>query len=202
MPDGQKIEIKQAKGRPMLTWVGKQPLRYVTAFPAQRIETFSAWDIATYSEVWSDWPMSYPKSGLLFHGDNKEVLAHLLANGFREKIKLIYIDPPFNTGVNYIRKVSLRGMRMEKIEGEGYSLSEQIQYENSWHTDIYLQGLYERLQLGKELLANGGIIFIRLDVHFGYYLRLLADEIFGRDSFQNEIVVNRIKKNVTKCVFR
>jgi DNA modification methylase len=126
------------------------------------------------------------------------VLAYLLTNGYRGKVNLIYIDPPFNTGVDYVRKVVLRGIKMEKLSGEEYSFAEQIQYANSWYVDAYLQFLYERLQLAKEVLANDGIIFIRLDVHFGYYLRMIADEVFGQDMFQNEIIVNRIKKNVTE----
>jgi DNA modification methylase len=200
MPEGVKVEIKPAKGRPMLTWVGKRPLRYVTAFPAQHIETFDPTGDAgkRAGDAWSDWPANYPRAGLLFHGDNKEVLAHLLANGYRGKVKLIYIDPPFNTGVDYVRKVTPRGIRMEKLEGEGYSFTEQVQYSNNWHIDAYLQFLYERLQLAKEILAEDGIIFIRMDVHFGYYLRLIADEVFGSDLFQNEVVVNRTKKNVTE----
>jgi len=181
-----EVKITAAKGRPMLTWVGKRPLRHVTTFPAQQIETFNPAG------------ESSDQSGLLFHGDNKEVLAHLLANGFRGKINLIYIDPPFNTGVDYVRKVTLRGVKMEKLDGEGYSFTEQVQYANSWHVDAYLQFLFERLQLAKEMLAEDGIIFIRMDVHFGYYLRLIADEVFGQDFFENEIIVNRIKKNVTE----
>jgi DNA modification methylase len=198
--ESKKIEIKQASGRPMLTWVGKRPLRYVTAFPAQHIESFGRTDDndRLTAETWNGWPSVYSKGGLLFHGDNKEVLAHLLANGFRGRIKLIYIDPPFNTGVDYIRKVTPRGMKTEKMEGAGYSFTEQIQYSNNWHVDAYLQFLYERLQLAHEMLAEDGIIFIRMDVHFGYYLKMIADEIFGQDNFQNEIVVNRIKKNVTE----
>lgn len=196
----ERIEIKQAKGRPMLTWVGKHPLRYVTAFPAQKIESFNPVNDAEKrtGDLWNDWPPNYPKGGLLFHGDNKEVLAHLLANGFRGKVKLIYIDPPFNTGVDYIRKVTLRGMKIEKIEGDSYSFTEQVQYSNNWHIDAYLQFLYERLQLAREMLSDDGIIFIRMDVHSGYHLKMMADEIFGQDKFQNEIVVNRIKKNVTE----
>ncbi len=134
---------------------------------------------------------------MLFHGDNKEVLAHLLANGYRGKVNLIYIDPPFNTGVDYVRKIVLRGLRSEKIEGEAYSFAEQIQYSANWHVDLFLQFLYERIQLGREMLAEGGMIFIRIDVHFASHVRLIADEIFGTDNFQNAIVVNRVKKNVT-----
>jgi hypothetical protein len=73
----QKAEVKitPAKGRPMLTWVGKRPLSHVTAFPAQHVETFDptgsfAATPAT-SELWKDWPVMYPRGGLLFHGDNK-----------------------------------------------------------------------------------------------------------------------------------
>ena len=59
---------------------------------------------------------AYANGGLLFHGDNKEVLAHLLASGFRGKVNLIYIDPPFDSGADYVRKVSLRGGGKRRIE--------------------------------------------------------------------------------------
>jgi hypothetical protein len=60
------------------------------------------------------------QGGLLYHGDNKEVLAHLLANGFRGQVKLIYIDPPFDSGADYVRKVQLRGPKgTVKLDGEG-----------------------------------------------------------------------------------
>lgn len=197
--EGKPVEISKAEGRPMLTWVGKRALRYVPAFPAQRIETFDPTGDAAKArrEMWNDWPHHYPKGGLLFHGDNKDVLAHLLANGFRGKVKLIYIDPPFNTGVDYVRKVTLRGIKSEKFEGEGYSFTEQLQYVANWHVDAFLQFLYERLQLAKEIMAQDGILFIRIDVHFESQLRLLADEVFP-GLFQNAIVVNRVKKNVTE----
>lgn len=101
----EKVTISKAKGRPMLTWVGMRPLTNVTAYPAQLIESFdanssSARNQEKDNETWSDWPAAYPQGGLLFHGDNKDVLAHLLANGFRGKVKLIYIDPPFDSGAD------------------------------------------------------------------------------------------------------
>ena len=78
MPQGTPVEIKPAKGRPMLTWVGKRPLRHVTAFPAQLVEVFEPQFAIQnrQSAIWQDWPDAYPRAGLLFHGDNKEVLAH------------------------------------------------------------------------------------------------------------------------------
>ena len=191
LPDGVKVEIKPAKGRPMLTWVGKRPLSRVTAFPAQLVETFAPGGnpAGAGSEVWADWPAAYPRGGLLFHGDNKEVLAHLLANGFRGKVKLIYIDPPFDSGADYVRKVTLRGAKgTAKIEGEGYTLGEQIQYTDIWANDNYLQFMYERLLLLKELLAEDGNIFMHCDSRKSHLLRCVMDEIFGPENFRNEIV--------------
>lgn len=190
----EQVKISAAKGRPMLTWVGKRPLSHVTAFPAQHIETFDPngefGRKPANLEVWKDWPGTYPKGGLLYHGDNKEVLAHLLANGFRGKVKLIYIDPPFDSGADYVRKVSLRGAKgTTKIEGETYTLGEQIQYTDIWANDTYLQFMYERLLLLRELLADNGNIVVHCDSTKSHHLRCILDEIFGSEkTFKNEII--------------
>ena len=108
------VTVAKAKGRPMLTWVGKKPLARVRAYPAQAIERFDATagkPMPLQEATWTDWSKDLPQGGLLYHGDNKEVLAHLLANGFRGKVKLIYIDPPFDSGADYVRKVQLRGAK-------------------------------------------------------------------------------------------
>ena len=137
---------------------------------------------------WSDWPATYPKGGLLFHGDNKEVLAHLLANGFRGKVNLIYIDPPFDSGADYVRKVSLRGPKgTTTIDGEAYTIGEQIQYGDIWANDTYLQFIYERLLLMKELLAANGSIYVHADTRRAHHIQCLMDEVFGGDNFQNSI---------------
>lgn len=193
MTEHKPVKITPAKGRPMLTWVGKRPLSQVTAFPAQHIETFDptgdAARRAADHDLWSDWPDRYPRGGLLFHGDNKDVLAHLLANGFRGKIKLIYIDPPFDSGADYVRRVRLRGATgTAQIEGEGYTLGEQIQYEDIWANDNYLQFMYERLLLLRELLAEDGNIFVQMDDRRLHYMKVVMDEVFGADNFVNDIV--------------
>lgn len=188
-----EITIKKAKGRPMLTWVGKKPLTRVRAYPAQAVEAFTDESLPVAAEVdWSDWPDASPQGGLLFHGDNKDVLAHLLANGFRGKVKLIYIDPPFDSGADYVRKVELRGAKgTTKLDGEEYTLGEQIQYTDIWANDNYLQFMYERLQMLKDLLADDGSIFLHCDWHQNHHLRLLMDEVFGATNFINEIVWKR-----------
>jgi DNA modification methylase len=189
-----EVKITAAKGRPMLSWVGKRPLTRVTSFPAQHVETFDpSGDAAQRAgPEWDDWPTAYPRGGLLFHGDNKEVLAHLLANGFRGKVDLIYIDPPFDSGADYVRRVSLRGAKgTARLDGEGYTLGEQIQYTDIWANDNYLQFMFERLLLLKELMSEEGFIFLQCDHRKNHHLRSLMDEVLGPDNFRNEIASRR-----------
>lgn len=197
---GTPVTIAKAKGRPMLTWVGKRPLTQLTAFPAQHVETYDPAAALAKGDrsAWPDWPAAYPGGGLLFHGDNKEVLAHLLANGFRGKVDLIYIDPPFDSGADYVRKVSLRGPKgAARLAGESYTLGEQIQYTDIWANDNYLQFMYERLMLLKELMAGNGSLFVHMNSSRGHYVKVLLDEVFGNENFRNEIVVKRrITKNL------
>ena len=192
-----EVSITRAKGRPMLSWVGKKPLGRVTAFPAQAIERFSASNASNAAPAqglgsadWSKWPQDLPQGGLLYHGDNKEVLAHLLANGFRGQVKLIYIDPPFDSGADYVRQVKLRGPKGTlKIDGEDYALGEQVQYTDIWSNDNYLQFMYERLLMLKELLHDEGSLVLHCDSSRSHHLRCLLDEIFGADKqFKNEII--------------
>jgi DNA modification methylase len=190
-PAKQEVTVTAAKGRPMLTWVGKRPLRHVTAFPAQLVEVFDpAGDAAKRP------------GGLLYHGDNKEVLAHLLANGWRGKVDLVYIDPPFDSGADYVRKVSLRGPKgTVKLDGEGYTLGEQIQYTDIWANDNYLQFMYERLILIREVMAPDSVIYVHTDSTRGHQIRHLMDEVFGAESFRNEIVWwywNKMQGNINR----
>jgi DNA modification methylase len=190
------VTISRAKGRPMLSWVGKKPLGRVTAFPAQAIEQFSASKstrpLPPGSVDWSSWPKDIAHGGLLYHGDNKEVLAHLLANGLRGQVKLIYIDPPFDSGADYVRKVQLRGPKGTlKIDGEDYALGEQVQYTDIWSNDNYLQFMYERLLMLKELLSEDGSLYLHCDWNRSHFLRLLLDEVFGSEKCRSEIIWQR-----------
>lgn len=114
----------------------------------------------------------------LFWGDNLEVLYYLL-NDFRGKIDLIYIDPPFFSGTNYHMNV--------KSKNKTY---DTIAYFDHWDNDLdsYLNMLYERLLIIKELLSKNGLIFIHLDWHASHYVRLILDEVFGQNRFVNNIV--------------
>ncbi len=204
MSNSTTQKISKLKGRPMLHWTGKKPLELVQNYPTQLVETFVAEGLPlhknkslnqpTFDSLQDNW------SNLIFHGDNKEILSTLLVNGFRNKIDLIYIDPPFDSGADYVRKVQLRGTKkspylggaegggINKLEGETQSLLEQTQYTDIWKNDTYLQFMYERLILLRELLSEQGSIYLHCDWHKSHHLRFLLDEIFGEENFVNEIV--------------
>ena len=114
----------------------------------------------------------------LFWGDNLEVL-YFLSNNFEEKIDLIYIDPPFYSGVNYEINIEENGNNYDTIA-----------YLDHWNKDLdsYLQMLYERIILFRKLLSKKGLIFIHLDWHASHYIKLIMDEIFGQSNFINNIV--------------
>lgn len=171
MSDTQKIT--KAKGRPMLQWTGKKPLEKVEYFPAQEKEVYGDKNSKEFNK--------------LFWGDNLQVLSHLLKE-YRGKIDLIYIDPPFDSKADYIKKVKIRG---QKVEGVQQGLLEEKQYTDIWENDEYLQFMYERLLIMRELLADKGSIYLHCDWHKSHQLRCLLDEVFGEDNFMNEIVWQR-----------
>ncbi len=184
------MKIKPVKGRPMLHWVGKRPIDTISNYPTQLVDTYDVENPEkepTYDKF-KDGP------NLLFHGDNKEILSALLVQGFRGKIDLIYIDPPFDSGADYVRKVALRGKK-EDLEAEGHSVIEQTQYTDIWSNDNYLQFMYERLILMRELLTDNGSIYVHCDWRMNSYLRLVMDEIFGRSFFVNEIIWKKIRSS-------
>ena len=163
-------KVSQSKGRPLLQWVGKKPLEGVEYYPAQEKEVYGDKDAKDFNK--------------LFWGDNLQVLSHLLKE-YRGKVDLIYIDPPFDSKADYVKKVKVKG---EQIEGEAQSVIEEAQYTDIWEKDEYLQFMYERLLIMKELLSDGGSIYLHCDWHKSGYLRLIMDEVFGADNFVNEII--------------
>lgn len=171
--DGQlSFEFEQRKpikGYPELHWTGKRPYTSTQYYPAQLKESFGE-----------------PKDGWMnkiFWGDNLQVMSHLLKE-FRGKIDLIYIDPPFASGADYKKKIEVK---KEKAFTDS-NMFEEKQYGDIWTNDSYLQFMYERLVLMKELLSDTGSIYVHCDYRVCAYLRLILDEIFGKDCFLNEII--------------
>jgi adenine-specific DNA-methyltransferase len=135
-----------------------------------------------------EWPKDYPKDwkNTLIWGDNKFVMSSLIKQGWAGKINLIYIDPPFFTGADFTVRTKVGD---EEIEKEP-SIIEERAYRDTWSGGIasYLKYMYERLVLMRELLAENGSIYVHLDWHVGHYVKVMMDEIFGYENYQNEIV--------------
>jgi adenine specific DNA methylase Mod len=124
---------------------------------------------------------------MLIWGDNKLVMASLLQE-FRGKIDLIYIDPPFDVGADFTMKIQI-GDDSDEVQKE-QSILEAVAYRDTWGkgVDSYLHMMYERLTLMRDLLSERGSIYVHCDWRVNFYLRLLMDDIFGKDNFRNEIV--------------
>lgn len=167
------------KGFPELRWTGKRPYESTQYYPAQLKER--------YGEDVSGW------INKIFWGDNLQVMSHLLKK-YRGQVDLIYIDPPFDSKADYKKSIKLKG---QVVTGDSNSFEEK-QYGDIWTNDEYLQFMYERLTILRDLLSETGSIFLRCDYHRNSYLRIIMDELFGNggqdgkgSGFKNEIIWQR-----------
>lgn len=168
-PQEGVFKFEPIKGYPMLNWKGKRPFTSTRYYPAQLKEQ--------HGEAVNDW------LNKIFWGDNLQVMSHLLRE-FRGKVDLIYIDPPFDSSADYKKKISLKGIKTATDS----SVFEEKQYTDIWANDEYLQFLYERLILLKEMLSPTGSIFLHCDSAKNHLIRCLLDEVFGAENFVNEII--------------
>ncbi|HCE5513684.1 TPA: site-specific DNA-methyltransferase [Legionella pneumophila] len=162
-----------------LYWPGKGASGPIS-LPFQTIETINSPIIEDQHSNWKN---------RLIWGENFLVMSSLLKE-FAGKIKLIYIDPPFATGQDFSYTVNI-GEHTDATKMP--SAIEVKAYRDTWGKGIqsYLQTMYSRLFLMKELLADNGSIYVHLDYHVGHYVKIIMDEIFGRDNFINEIIWKR-----------
>ncbi len=164
-----EFNYEPIRGYPELRWTGKRPFTGTPYYPAQLKES--------YGDDADGW------RNKIYWGDNLQVMSHLLKN-FRGKVNLIYIDPPFDSKADYKKKIELRGKSAETDS----TTFEEKQYGDIWTNDEYLQFMYERLILCRELLADNGSIYLHCDWHRNSFLRLIMDEVFGNDNLKNEII--------------
>ena len=143
-----------------------------------------------------------PWANRLIYGDNLLAMAALLAGdehtpSLRGKVDLIYIDPPFDSKADYRTKVTLPGTRHSREGGnpaieieQKPTVIEQFAYSDTWSdgTASYLAMITPRLILMRELLADTGSIYVHLDWHVGHYVKIVMDEVFGKDNFHSEVV--------------
>ena len=128
-------------------------------------------------------------SNKLIWGDNKLILSSLLRGSLRREIeeqgglKLIYIDPPFDVREDFKMKIEIGDETLTKEPG----ILEEIAYRDTWGkgSDSFIAMIYERLRLMRDLLAEDGSIYVHCDWRVNAYIRLVMDEVFGREDFNN-----------------
>ncbi|MFW6172467.1 MAG: site-specific DNA-methyltransferase [Elusimicrobiota bacterium] len=172
-----------------LTWPNKETEVKKVSLPFQTVEVLNKPRVTQGRlGMGEKFPDDYPKDwkNKLIWGDNKPIISSLLKQGFAGQIDLIYIDPPFATGSDFSVDIEVGDETVTKKP----SVIEELAYRDTWGQGLnsYLTMLYDRLVLMKEILAEDGAIYIHLDWHVAHYVKILLDEIFGRENFRNEII--------------
>jgi len=189
--DSQNIELSFEKESYGLDWLGKSYARLLASDPATTL--------LKADEGHNTKPENANTENLLIKGDNLEVLKHL-ANAYYEKIKMIYIDPPYNTGsddfvYNDDRKYTVKDLQnlLGIDEEKAQRILDFTKSKSNSHS-AWLTFMYPRLYIAKQLLREDGVIFVSIDDNEVAQLRLLMDEIFGEENFVAEFVWVRKKK--------
>jgi len=159
------------------TWNGKSEAKKIALTPS----TGTLRPCKTESKDWDT------TQNLYIEGDNLEVLK-LLQKSYHKKVKMIYIDPPYNTGKDFVYKDNFRDNIKNyleitgQVDSDGNKLSTNSETSGRYHSD-WLNMMYPRLKLARNLLKDDGVIFISIDDNEVSNLRKLCDEIFGEDNF-------------------
>ncbi|MBR8801916.1 site-specific DNA-methyltransferase [Porphyromonas levii] len=163
-------------------WVGKQAAKRAAAEPTRQT-------LRPIVEDSVDWDNT---ENLYIEGDNLEVLK-LLQRAYLGKVKMIYIDPPYNTGNDFVYQddFAMSSEEMDEAMGnldeEGYRLRKNLDSNPRYHSD-WCSMIYSRLLVARTLLSNDGIIFISIDDNEVHHLRKICDEVFGASNFVAELI--------------
>ncbi len=188
---GAVDELEEKYG---LNWHGKRQARQISLTP-------SLGTLRPCPEESVDWEKS---QNLLVEGDNLEVLK-LLQKSFARQVTVIYIDPPYNTGKDFVYpddfhdNVKNYQMLTGQIDGDGRKLTSNTEANGRFHTE-WLTMMYPRLKLARNLLRDDGVILISIDDHELENLRCLSNEIFGEENFVACMTWEKGRKNDAKLV--
>ena len=183
---GDTVEEQEEKYG--LNWHGKRQARRLALTP-------SAGTLRPYPDESVDWETT---QNLMIEGDNLEVLK-LLQKSYTNKVKLIYIDPPYNTGKDFVYSDDYRDSIRNyfeltgQVDAENRKVSSNTEASGRFHTD-WLNMIYPRLMLARNLLKSEGVILISIDDTEAHNLREVCDEIFGGENFCGTFVWEKKKK--------
>ena len=180
--------VEDSNERYNFTWNGKGRALRLSQTP-------SLGTLRPCKEESKDWDTT---QNLYIEGDNLEVLK-LLQKSYYGKVKMIYIDPPYNTGKDFVYKDdfhdSLENYKRitGQVDGNGNPISTNTETSGRYHTD-WLNMMYPRLRLARNLLRDDGVIFISIDDNELFNLKKICDEIFGEDNYVTEFAWEKKKK--------
>jgi len=171
-----------------LNWHGKRRARQIALTP-------STGTLLPCPDDSVDWDTT---QNVMIEGDNLEVLK-LLQKSYASKVKLIYIDPPYNTGKDFVYPDNFRDSIRNYLEltgqiESGQKLSSNTESSGRFHTD-WLNMMYPRIKLSKNLLSEDGMIMISIDENEHTHLKFLCDELFGSENYAGEIVWKNSSRN-------
>ena len=182
--------VNQDEGHYNFTWHGKKKA-------ARLAQTPSAGTLRPAKDESVDFDNT---QNLFIEGDNLEVLK-LLQKSYHRKVKMIYIDPPYNTGNDFVYEDDFKdGVKnylemTGQIDGEGKKLGTNSSSAGRYHTN-WLNMMYPRLKLARNLLRDDGVIFISIDDNEQINLKRICDDIFGEENFRNHIITRRRVKSL------
>lgn len=139
-----------------------------------------------------------PSDNMIIHGECVSACAYLKENGI--KVDLVYIDPPFASGADYAKKVYIRRNPLiaetikkaeQELEDDELKAFEEKMYGDIWNKEKYLNWMYENLMAIRSVMSENASIYVHLDWHIAHYVKILMDEIWGEDSFCNDITWKR-----------
>lgn len=214
LPDKYRFLLFEDKREVELVWNGKTSEVTNVVLPFQVIEQIDE----PRAETKEDSKMQMALPGMdsrgrqisgwtnkLIWGDNKLILSSLKNGPLRKEIedqggiKLIYIDPPFDVGADFSMDIEIGDETLHKEA----SVLEELAYRDTWGkgADSFIAMIYERLSLMRDLLASNGSIYVHCDYRVSGYIRLVLDEIFGKECFRNEIVWGYRTGGISKDFF-
>lgn len=174
--------VEGDRERYQLTWPGKKEAILLANMPINKT-------LRPVKEESVDWENT---GNLYIEGDNLEALK-ILQESYLNKIKCIYIDPPYNTGKDFIYKDNFKQSREEylaesgQVDGDGNRLFQNTESNGRFHSD-WLSMMYPRLKLARNLLREDGVIFISIDDNEVHNLRKICDDVFGQRNYIETIV--------------
>ena len=197
-----KIDFDMLKQELSGTLIDEKKEKYQLTWPGKKESIIKANESINKTLLpLADKSINYENTkNIYIEGDNLEALK-ILQESYINKIKCIYIDPPYNTGNDFIYKdnfaknTNIELLESGQVDENGYRMVSNTQNNGRFHSD-WLSMMYPRLKLARNLLSEDGVIFISIDENEADNIKKICDEIFGPENYRNQLLVRRRIKSL------